>query len=116
MTNKSEPCDLLIVDDDPEVLLAAELVLKKHLQSVTTTTEPRRIPELLGQRSFDVILLDMNFSAGMTSGQEGLSWLKRVLSTAPETKVILMTAYGGIEAAVNAGITMYFTATRHFFH
>jgi len=102
MTNKPEPCDLLIVDDDPEVLLAAELVLKKHFQSVTTTPEPKRIPDLLGQRAFDVILLDMNFSAGQTSGQEGLSWLKRALSIAPETKVILMTAYGGIEAAVNA--------------
>jgi DNA-binding NtrC family response regulator len=102
MTNKPEPCDLLIVDDDPEVLLAAELVLKKHFQSVTTTPEPRRIPELMGQRTFDVILLDMNFSAGLTSGQEGLSWLRRALSIAPETKVILMTAYGGIEAAVNA--------------
>ena len=102
MTNKSDPCDLLIIDDDPEVLLAAELVLKKHFPSVTTTPEPQRIPELLGQRSFDVILLDMNFSAGMTSGQEGLSWLKRAQSIAPETKVILMTAYGGIEAAVNA--------------
>ena len=102
MTHKSEPCDLLIVDDDPEVLLAAELVLKKHFPSVTTTPEPQRIPELLGQRSFDVILLDMNFSAGVTSGQEGLSWLKRALSIAPETQVILMTAYGGVEAAVNA--------------
>jgi DNA-binding NtrC family response regulator len=102
MTNESERCDLLIVDDDPEVLLAAELVLKKHFPSVTTTPEPQRIPELLGQRTFDVILLDMNFSAGMTSGQEGLSWLKRARSIAPDTKVILMTAYGGIEAAVNA--------------
>lgn len=102
MTTKPEHGDLLIIDDDREVLLAAELVLKKHFQSVTTTAEPQRIPELLGQHSFDVILLDMNFSAGMTSGQEGLSWLKRTLSIAPETKVILMTAYGGIEAAVNA--------------
>ncbi len=102
MTNTSEPCDLLIVDDDPEVLLAAELVLKKHFPSVTTTPDPRRIPELLGQRGFDVILLDMNFSAGKTSGEEGLSWLRRAQSIAPETQVILMTAYGGIEAAVNA--------------
>src|ERR1044072_718908 len=82
MTHKTEPCDLLIIDDDPEVLLAAELVLKKHFQSVTTTPEPQRIPELLGRRAFDVILLDMNFSAGATSGQEGLSWLKRALSIA----------------------------------
>jgi DNA-binding NtrC family response regulator len=99
---KPEPCDILIVDDDSEVLLAAELVLKKAFETVVTASDPSRIEELLGQRAFDVILLDMNFSAGATSGQEGLHWLKRAQALAPETKVILMTAYGGIEAAVNA--------------
>ncbi len=99
---KPEACDILIVDDDSEVLLAAELVLKKAFETVVTASDPARIEELLGQRAFDVILLDMNFSAGATSGQEGLHWLKRAQALAPETKVILMTAYGGIEAAVNA--------------
>jgi len=98
----TERCDILIVDDDPEVLLAAELVLKKKFENVATTTDPTRITRLLAERSFDVILLDMNFSAGATSGQEGIDWLKTALSIAPETKVILMTAYGGVEAAVNA--------------
>jgi len=73
---KTESCEILIVDDDPEVLLAAELVLKKQFQSVATTCDPRAIRQLLGQRSFDVILLDMNFSAGATSGQEGIHWLR----------------------------------------
>jgi DNA-binding NtrC family response regulator len=99
---KPEPCDILIVDDDSEVLLAAELVLKKAFETVVTASDPAQIEALLGQRAFDVILLDMNFSAGATSGQEGLRWLKRAQALAPETKVILMTAYGGIEAAVNA--------------
>src|SRR5690242_13516798 len=99
---KPEPCDILIVDDDSEVLLAAELVLKKAFETVVTASDPAQIEALLPQRAFDVILLDMNFSAGATSGQEGLHWLKRVQALAPETKVILMTAYGGIEAAVNA--------------
>jgi DNA-binding NtrC family response regulator len=99
---KTEPYDVLIVDDDSEVLLAAELVLKKAFETVVTASDPAQIEQLLGQRAFDVILLDMNFSAGATSGQEGLHWLKRAQALAPETKVILMTAYGGIEAAVNA--------------
>jgi DNA-binding NtrC family response regulator len=99
---KPEACDILIVDDDSEVLLAAELVLKKAFETVVTASDPAQIEALLGQRAFDVILLDMNFSAGATSGQEGLRWLKRAQALAPETKVILMTAYGGIEAAVNA--------------
>ena len=96
------PNDILIVDDDSEVLLAAELVLKKAFQGVVTTSDPSQIRRLLAQRAFDVILLDMNFSAGATSGQEGLDWLKTAQSLAPDTKVILMTAYGGVEAAVSA--------------
>jgi len=99
---KPQPSDILIVDDDSEVLLAAELVLKKPFESVVTASDPARIRELLGKRSFDVILLDMNFSAGETSGREGIHWLKTVRSLAPDTKVVLMTAYGGVEAAVNA--------------
>ena len=97
-----EACDILIVDDSAEVLLAAELVLKKRFRSVVTTSDPRQLPTLLAERSFDVILLDMNFTAGATSGQEGIDWLRTAQSLAPETKVILMTAYGAIETAVSA--------------
>ena len=96
------PCDILIVDDDAEVLLAAELVLKKQFQGVRTTTDPKQIPQLLAARAVEVILLDMNFTAGATSGQEGIDWLRTAQSLAPDAGVILMTAYGGVEAAVNA--------------
>jgi DNA-binding NtrC family response regulator len=102
MTTKSDTCEVLIVDDDAEVLLAAELVLKKQFSCVRTTTDPKQIPQLLAARPVDVMLLDMNFTAGATSGQEGIDWLKTAQSLAPDTKVILMTAYGGVEAAVNA--------------
>jgi two-component system, NtrC family, response regulator HydG len=99
---KLQPCDILIVDDDSEVLLAAELVLKTHFQTVVTASDPSQIRGLLARRAFDVILLDMNFTAGATSGREGLDWLKAAQAVAPDTKVILMTAYGGIETAVHA--------------
>ncbi len=99
---KLQPCDILIVDDDSEVLLAAELVLKGHFQTVVTASDPGQIKSLLSQRAFDAILLDMNFSVGATSGREGIDWLKTVQAIAPDTKIILMTAYGGIETAVNA--------------
>jgi len=99
---KPEPCDILIVDDDPEVLLAAELVLKKAFQNVVTTSSPAEIKPLLAKHAFDVILLDMNLSAGARSGEEGLDWLRRAQSLSPESKVILMTAYGGVDAAVSA--------------
>ncbi len=99
---RDPPSEILIVDDDPEVLLAAELVLKKSFRSVVTSSDPAQIEQLLPQHPFDVILLDMNFSAGETSGREGIHWLQRARALAPESKVILMTAYGGVEAAVNA--------------
>ena len=102
MATKPEAGDILIVDDDPGVLLAAELVLKKQFQTVVTTDDPEAIESLLAARSFDVILLDMNFTAGETSGQEGIKWLKTALALAPDAQVILMTAYGGVEAAVKA--------------
>jgi two-component system, NtrC family, response regulator HydG len=98
----TEARDILIVDDDPEVLLAAQLVLKKAFENVVSASDPDGLQQLLTQRTFDVILLDMNFSPGATSGQEGIHWLRTVQSLAPDTKVILMTAYGGVEAAVSA--------------
>jgi DNA-binding NtrC family response regulator len=99
---KPLPFDILIVDDDTEVLLAAELVLKAHFQTVITASDPSQIRKLLTQHAFDAILLDMNFTVGATSGREGIDWLKIAQTIAPDTKVILMTAYGGIETAVNA--------------
>lgn len=99
---KPETSNILIVDDDADVLLAAEIVLKKQFQTVATLSEPRRLPVQLAQNHFDVILLDMNFAAGATSGREGLEWLKKIHELAPDAKVIMMTAYGDIELAVQA--------------
>ncbi len=93
---------ILIVDDDAEVLLAAELVLKRHFARVITACTPASIELLLQQNAVDVILLDMNFTAGATSGEEGLHWLQAAQRLAPEAKVVLMTAYGGVDEAVNA--------------
>src|SRR2546423_5682534 len=96
------PGHILIVDDDPEVLLATELVLKKSFQSIVTASDPAQITQLLAERSFDVLLLDMNFTAGETSGREGMHWLKVIRSRAPQTQVVLITAYGDIDTAVRA--------------
>ena len=66
---KLQPSDILIIDDDSEVLLAAELVLKAHFRNVVTASDPAQIRKLLVQRhGFDVILLDMNFTVGVTFG------------------------------------------------
>jgi DNA-binding NtrC family response regulator len=92
----------LIVDDDPDVLVAARLLLKKEFGEVRTETDPTQLPVILAERQWDVILLDMNFSPGTNTGQEGMKWLKTVLEIDPDAVVIMMTAYGVVETAVSA--------------
>ena len=91
---------LLIVDDDKDVLLAAKLFLKQHINIVHTEEKPDNIPDLLRNEVYDLILLDMNFSRDATSGKEGFHWLNKILETDPSAIVILITGYGDIELAV----------------
>ena len=91
---------ILIVDDDHDVLLAARLFLKQHLQVVHTEENPENIPVLLTNESYDLVLLDMNFAPEATSGKEGFHWLNKILEIDPSTVVILITGYGDIELAV----------------
>lgn len=93
---------ILFVDDDVDVLHTARLILKPHFSEVITLTEPDKIPDLLLERHFDVIVLDMNFSFGQTSGNEGLFWLRKILSIDPGAHVLMNTAYGDIQLAVEA--------------
>jgi two-component system response regulator HydG len=93
---------ILIIDDDEDVLLAAKLLLKKHAQQVIIEKNPKKIPFLLNNDSYDVILLDMNFSKDITSGKEGFHWLNEILAKDPQAVVILITAFGDVEMAVKA--------------
>ncbi len=91
---------ILIVDDDQDVLLAAKMFLKQYFRLVHTEQDPQNIPGLLRTESYDVILLDMNFSRDATSGKEGFIWLNRILEIDPAAVVIFITGYGDIELAV----------------
>lgn len=93
---------ILIVDDDEDVLLAAKMLLKKHAHQVTIEKNPNKIPFLLNNDTFDVILLDMNFSKDITSGKEGFYWLSQITEKDPNAVVILITAFGDVEMAVRA--------------
>ncbi|KPJ67347.1 AAA family ATPase [candidate division WOR-1 bacterium DG_54_3] len=93
---------ILIIDDDEDILHAARLFLKKHFTSVHTEKDPDKIPSLLRNESYDVILLDMNFAKGATSGQEGFLWLNKIFEIDPSMVVVLITAYGDVEMAVRA--------------
>ncbi|MBD2699253.1 sigma-54-dependent Fis family transcriptional regulator [Spirosoma sp. BT702] len=93
---------LLLVDDDPDVLLAARLLLKRHVAAVDIEKNPEKLPFLLNNNQYDAIVLDMNFQRDVSSGREGFAWLDRILDIAPDSKVILFTAYGDVEMAVRA--------------
>jgi DNA-binding NtrC family response regulator len=100
MTKKSG--NILIVDDNEDLLLAARLFLKQHFSLVHTEQDPEKIPLLLQNENYDVILLDMNFTLDATSGVEGFLWLEKILKIDPSAVVILITAYGDVEIAVKA--------------
>ena len=93
---------ILIIDDNEDILSAARILLKQHMALVKTEKSPERIPALLKEESYDVILLDMNFAKGATSGREGFEWLSRIQSIDPSAVVILITAYGDVGMAVRA--------------
>lgn len=93
---------ILFVDDDEGILFAAEILLKRHVEEIRTVSEPGQIPELLGENRYDAVFLDMNFSSGATSGNEGFEWLQSILQIEPQAVVILMTAFGDVETAVQA--------------
>ncbi|PKP34711.1 MAG: sigma-54-dependent Fis family transcriptional regulator [Bacteroidetes bacterium HGW-Bacteroidetes-17] len=93
---------ILIVDDDLDVLVSAQIFLKQLFTEVRVEQRPDKIPELMEIIDFDVILLDMNFTKGKNDGEEGIYWLNRILSINPAAVVIFITAYGGIDIAVQA--------------
>src|ERR1700675_2030605 len=91
---------ILVIDDEEDILLAARPLLKRHFASVQTLRDPSRLPDLVRQSAFDVLLLDMNFTAGADDGAEGLMWLAQVLTLDPQAVVVLVTAHSGVELAV----------------
>ena len=99
---KGSAARILVVDDDEDVLTAVRLLLKPHFPVVRTESSPARLPELVASGLYDVVLLDMNFAIGAESGSEGLNWLSRVLEAQPHMAVVLITAHGDVEIAVEA--------------
>ena len=93
---------ILAIDDNEDILFSLKLLLKNHVESIHTEINPDRIPGLMEQGNFDVILLDMNFTRDMIGGQEGFYWLEKILELDPSAVVIFITAYGDVERAVKA--------------
>jgi len=93
---------ILIVDDDEHVVLTSKVILKNYFENIETLSTPKTLESKLKQQDFDVILLDMNFQAGVTSGNEGIFWMNRIHQLSPQTQVVMQTAYGDIELAVKS--------------
>jgi len=94
--------NILIIDDNKSVLSALEILLQFEYKNVSTISNPNQISSYPNLNKFDIILLDMNFSAGVNTGNEGLFWLKEIKKKAPNTLIIMMTAYGGVDLAVKS--------------
>jgi two-component system response regulator HydG len=93
---------ILAVDDNEDILFALKLLLKQQVELITTENDPEQIPSLLAQETYDVILLDMNFTRDAISGQEGFDWLAKILEIEADAVVVFITAYGDAEKAVKA--------------
>src|SRR5215470_4725679 len=93
---------ILIVDDDPDVLTAVRLLLKTEAREVVTEKNPENIRWHLSKDQFDVILLDMNFTSSINTGNEGIFWLKEIQKLKSEASIIMITAYGDIDLAVRS--------------
>ncbi|MDR0893912.1 MAG: sigma-54 dependent transcriptional regulator [Prevotellaceae bacterium] len=93
---------VLIVDDNEDVLFALNLLLEPYAEKIKVTVNPERIEHFMQTFQPDIILLDMNFSRDVVSGQEGFDYLKRILQTDPQAVVIFMTAYSDTDKAVHA--------------
>jgi DNA-binding NtrC family response regulator len=92
----------VVVDDDPDIALAARLALRGMFERVETLSTPTELLPMLRNESPDAILLDLNFQRGATDGREGLSFLGRIMQHDPDAAVVIITAHGAVSIAVEA--------------
>ncbi len=93
---------ILIIDDNKAVRMSLEMVLGSEFDSVLTIGDPKLLPALLSNGDFDAVLLDMNFDNSRLDGSEGLFWLARIKEMPQPPAVVLITAFGDIQLAVEA--------------
>ncbi len=94
--------NILIADDNRNVLNALTLFLPAEFSHVRTIQHPNRLTSELTSHPYDVVLLDMNFTATHHNGNEGIHWLREIRTHFPDVEVVMFTAYGDVELAVKA--------------
>ncbi len=98
----TQKANIMVVDDNRSILSALEILLVPEFGEVTLISNPNQIVTELRKKDYNLVILDMNFTAGIKSGNEGIYWLGRIRETFPEISVVMITAYGDIETAVKA--------------
>ena len=99
---KLSNANILVIDDDVDILTSVRLLLKPEVKSIVTDSNPENLRRLITGNTFDILLLDMNFKSAVNSGNEGLYWLRQVKEWSPSTVVVMITAYGHIDLAVQS--------------
>ena len=92
----------IVVDDDPDIALAAKLALRDMFERIETLSSPAELLPLLKKQNPDAILLDLNFERGATDGREGLTFLAKIMALDPDAAVVIITAHGAVSVAVEA--------------
>ena len=93
---------ILAIDDDQDILVAVKMLLRPEVKEIITEKNPEKIPLLLAQNQFDLILLDMNYKSSLNTGNEGIFWLRKIREINKTVAVIMITAYGDIDLAVRS--------------
>ncbi|WP_294273635.1 sigma-54 dependent transcriptional regulator [uncultured Chryseobacterium sp.] len=99
---RKKEAHILIVDDDEDILFSARVWLKKFFTEVSCLSQPKNLLKFLSEHQVEAVLLDMNFRKGFENGQDGLYWMQEIKALEPDLPIILMTAYGEVELAVEA--------------
>ena len=94
--------NILVIDDNKSILSALEILLMPEFNEVTLLSNPNQILTELSKKEYNLVILDMNFAAGVNTGNEGIYWMGRIKETNPEISVVMITAYGDIDTAVKA--------------
>src|SRR5665811_475198 len=94
--------NILAIDDNKSILSALEILLTPEFHVITLLSNPNQILSELSKKDYNLVILDMNFSAGVNTGNEGIYWLERIKEAKPEISVVMITAYGDINTAVKA--------------
>jgi DNA-binding NtrC family response regulator len=94
--------NILVIDDNKSILSALEILLMPDFHEVTLLSNPNQILNELSKKDYNLVILDMNFKAGVNTGNEGIYWLERIKEIKPEISVVMITAYGDIDTAVRA--------------